>query len=521
MAKATEPNDAGRAAAVAQAATTDDGAAIGPVPIMAQPSGLAGALVRGTLWSVGLRWFVRLTGFLTTIVVARLLLPEDYGLLALAMLVIGLVQTFVDSGAATALLRLKEPSKAMVDSAWTLNLVQSLLVTAIVVAVAPLAARFFADPRLTWVVIALAPTVAMWGLGSIGPLLARKEFAFGLEFKVTVIMRVVSLVATIGAALVLRDYWALVIGALLGSLAYLVASYALHPYRPRFTFAHFGELWGFSQWMLVSGIGVYLARKVDGLVVGRVGTASEVGLYNLSLEVGSMITGELGAPLNRALLPVLAALQDEPARMRSALMETVAAVNLLTLPAGIGLALVAPYAVEVVFGPQWIAAAPLLAVFSFIGAIRFLVGPYYTLFLTVGRSRILASMSWAELAAFAAFAYWFLDDGVTGIAEARFLSCIVIVAAWVVLGRQHGLRVHDLVAAVARPLLGCALMASALWSLPAIDAPAIVQLAYRVAVGGAIYVAWIGGSWLAQGRPDGFEKRVFGMLAAQLSRSRR
>jgi O-antigen/teichoic acid export membrane protein len=301
----------------------------------------------------------------------------------------------------------------------------------------------------------------------------------------------------------------------------VVAGYVLHPYRPRFTLVQAGTLWSFSQWMLVSGIGTYFALKADGFLVGRVGSAHDLGLYNVALELGLMVTIELGAPLNRALLPVLSTLHAEPERLRNALMQTVAAVNAFTMPAGVGLALVAPFVLAVVLGPNWAEASTLLSLFAFMGAFRFLVGPYYTLFLTLGQSRVLAMMSWAELAIFIGAATLLWRYGVSGIACARLIACVVYVVVWVVVGRANGLAVGTLGHALTRPFIGTACMALVLFYLPTLSALPIVELAVRVVIGASIYCAVMAVVWIAMGKPHGIEKRIFDHLRLRQQTLRR
>lgn len=473
-------------------------------PLPFQPS-LAASLIRGTLWSVGLRWSLRLIGLLSTVIVARLLSPSDFGLLAMATLVMGLVETFLDADAANALLRTPDATKEFADSAWTIKVIQSAVVALAVAVAAPFAADYFNEPRVAPILWVLIASIILSGLASVGPLMARKELNFSLEVKASLIGRVATLIATIALAVAWHSYWALVAGTLIGQVIGFAAGYALHPYRPRFTLVHARELWGFSQWMLVSGIGLFFARKVDGFVVGRAGTAKDLGVYNIGMEMGQMITMELGAPLNRALLPVLSTLHGDPLRMRAALMKTVAAVNTVTLPAGVGLALVANLVVPVVLGRAWTEAIPFLVLFSLIGAIRFVIGPYYTLLMTIGSSRTLAFMSWFELAVFAVMAAVFWQRGVEGIAYARLVSTIVIVIVWIELGRRNGLAVTGLARAIARPAVGCVLMALALWLLPLPDLGDGAALAARIAIGSIVYLGWIIGSWVALGRPDGLE----------------
>lgn len=468
-------------------------------------TGLSGAFVRGALWSIVLRWSLRLIGMLSTLVVARLLTPADYGIVAMATLVMGLVETFLDADATTALLRSPNTDPSFANTAWTLKFLQSLVIALVVGLAAPFAAVYFEEPRLAPVLWTYCIVIVGSGLSSVGPLLARRQLDFYMEVKVALLGRLVVFVVTLALALWWRDYRALIAGAIAGMLAGLVIGYAMHPFRPAPTLSHAREMFGFSQWMLLSGIGLYFARKLDGFVVGRVGTTRDLGVYNLALELGQMITMELGAPLNRALLPVMSTLHGDPARMQATLMKTVAAVNTATLPAGVGLAVVAPLAVPTLLGAQWVAAVPFLALFSLIGAIRFVTGPYYTMLLTLGHSRLLAIMSWIELAFFALAILWFSGEGVKGIAEARVASTIVIGIGWVAIGTRYGLTVANLGRAVVRPLVGSVVMALVLLALPRTGLPDLLELLFQIAIGVLVYAAWIMGTWILVGRPDGIE----------------
>ncbi|MFT4173282.1 MAG: lipopolysaccharide biosynthesis protein [Rhodocyclaceae bacterium] len=482
---------------------------------------LSSALMRGTLWSLALRWLTKVIGLVSTIVLARLLVPDDYGVMAMAMLVTGLVEVFLASGADNALLRQPNATRAYADSAWTMKIIEGVIVAAVVAAVAPLAAWYFREPRVAPVMWVLAGGFVIASLGSVGPLLARKDLNFALEVRLGIIAKVISFFVTILCAWWLRSYWALVIGVMSGHLSGCVLTYTLHPHRPRWDTSHVRELWSFSQWLLVSGIGNYFASKVDEFVAGRIGSPGELGVYRVSAEVGTMVSVELGAPINRALLPVLAAMQGDAARMRAALMKTVSAVNTVTLPAGIGLALVAEPAVAVLLGPDWMSAVPYLRVFALMGAVRFVVGPYYTLFMALGHSRVLAKMSWIELLLFAALAVPLARaHGVPGLAAAKLGASVAIVLCWMALGHRHGLTVAQLGGRLARPVAGCILMAVTVWLLPVAGLPALLELMARVVAGAVVYGGWIALSWHLSGRPEGIETMIFQRLAPRWRRAK-
>lgn len=476
------------------------------------------ALLRGTAWSLLMRWGIKLIGMVSMLILARLLAPADYGLMAMAMLVIGLVQVFLDASADTALLRHPEHGERIAHSAWTLRLLQSLAIALAIAVLAPLAALYFREPRVQPVMWVLAGGFVITGLGSVGPILARRELDFVLEVRIGLLSKLLSFALTLGCALWWRNYWALVVGQLVGQLAASVLSYRYHPYRPRVCFAHVRELWSFSQWLLISGIANYVGTKLDELIAGRVGTPRDLGHYRVSAELGMMVSIELGAPLSRALLPVLAAMQGDLPRMREALMKTVGAVNTVTLPAGIGLAMLAEEAVPVLLGAQWAPAAPLLRLFAAMGAVRFIVGPYYTLFTSLGRSGVLAAMGWLDVVVFCSIVWpSYQHFGFVGLAYARFFSLIVAVVVWLVVGHANGLLVPRLLREIWRPALGAALMAGVLAALPA--GWGVADLCGRIAVGAAVYAIWIVATWRLTGCPDGLEARLLDVLKRRLARA--
>lgn len=485
-----------------------------------QKSTIGNALVKGAVWAIALRWGIRLIGMASTLIIARILTPADYGLIAMATLVTSLIETFVDVDATTALLRQPDADRDFIDSAWTLKFLQSIVVACAVAIGAPFAADYFREPRIAPILWIYTIIIVGGGLGSVGSILARKHYDFALEVKVSLIGRLSSFAATVTLALIYRNYWALVFGGIIGMVVGVTASYAMHPFRPRFTLVRVGELFGFSQWLLISGIGVFFARKLDGFLVGRVGSSADLGVYNLSSELGQMLPTELGAPLSRALLPILSTLHAEPLRMRQAVMKTTAAVNTLTLPVGIGLAMVAPLAVSTLLGPKWASAVPFLIFFSIIGAVRYLTGPYFALFMSLGHSRLLAAMSWFELFVFACMAAALWHLGVTGLVLARVGSTIVIVLTWIVLGHRHGLSFGIFLKSLLRPVLASSAMAGCLVLIPTGELPDIVALVVSVVLGGSVYVGLIWILWIKSGKPDGLEARIVERLRVLNIRAR-
>jgi len=196
-------------------------------------SNLGKRMAKGALWTVLMRLTLRSIGVVSTIVLARLLVPADFGLVILASMLIGLVELASEFEFATFLIREQGIDRSYYDTAWTLSVLRGSLVAVVLVACSSAAADFFAEPRLQNVLYVLSLASLISGLANIGIVDFQKSLNFDRDFRLTVQTKLVSFVITVLLAILLRDYWALVIGVLSGRFAALLFSYTMHPYRPR------------------------------------------------------------------------------------------------------------------------------------------------------------------------------------------------------------------------------------------------------------------------------------------------
>ena len=143
--------------------------------------------------------------------------------------------------------------------------------------------------------------------GNVGVVEFHKSLTFERDFRLLVCTKLVSSRSRF-AAVLLRNYWALVIGALSGSLAFVVFSYTMHPYRPRFSLARIRDVVRFSSWLLANNLLYYAQRRSYAFVIGKILDSTSLGLYSLAREVSALATSELAVPIRRALLPGLSAI---------------------------------------------------------------------------------------------------------------------------------------------------------------------------------------------------------------------
>lgn len=466
-------------------------------------------VVRSAILTVCMRWADRLLGFVSTLVLARLLVPADFGIVAMASLVIALADVLFELGVHVALIREASPSKAHYDTAWTLRLLQGLLAAAVVVLAAPFAAGYFAEPRVAPVIQVMALSFVLAGLENIGVVDFQKEMRFGEDFRFLFSKRLAGFLVTLAAAWLLQSYWAMVIGNLAGRAFGVGLSYALHPLRPRPSFAKLGEILGISQWVLVHGIAGYLQRRLHQIVVGGREDSTVMGVYSLAADISAMPSTEVLAPLNRVLFPAFARVKEDLAELKRVFLLAQGVQTLLAMPAAVGLALVARELVQVLLGEKWLAAVPfvqLFALMSFLQAIT--TGGHYVL-ITLGKVRLMAAASWFQVALFAFLALIaFPRAGALEIAELRLAVSAAGFLVFVVFLLRHleTVSLKDVIASILRPLLAVAVMVLCVIAVDRIAplTPAALLLA-KVLAGAASYAAAISLLWRLSGRRAGAE----------------
>lgn len=485
-------------------------------------TGLRKSVVHGALWAVALRWLMRLVGIANVAILARILGPSDFGLVAMATLVVGLVETWLSFGVDSALIQNAEADRHDFDTAWTIRILQGAAIALLVVAASPIAQAYFKEPRLGPLLWVLALGVLISGTANIGIVMYRKELKFQTEFWILATSKLLSFAVSVTAAFLLRNYWALAIGIVGGYTIGCVVSYVAHPFRPRFSLSRWRKLWSFSQWVVVMNIVGYAETKADEVLVGGYTSAAQMGLYSVASDVGQMPSAELSAPLNRVLFPTFSRLQSEPGRLAAAYSNALATVAVVTVPAGVGLAMVAPEAVRVLLGAKWTAAAPLLAILALWGTLRSLSSSGGYLLMSIGSPKLVAFTTFMTVVTFAsgaALALW-TGHGAIGIAIAKVAAACVSLAITVTLVVTHSeVRTRMVMRSVIRPVLAAAAMAAILMVLPATPYGSTVDLVTKIVGGATVYIPVMLLLWNWAGRPDGPERLAVNIVKRILSRN--
>lgn len=477
---------------------------------------IGGKLITGSIWMIASRFSLRGLGFINTIVLARILTPEDFGLVSLAMLSAGLITIFSDIGLESAILRRPKISKNLIDTAWTIGIIISLLLSSIIFAAAPLAVLYFNEPRIEPIMQLIAIQPILNAFNNIGFILYSKELEFNKVFFRSFISKLLGVMASIAIAFWLKNYWALPLGMLSHSLITTGLSYILHPYRPQFCLSASKELRSDSTNFLSKNIATFLKMKADEIVVGKIGGATNLGGYYVSKSIASMLTVELMQPIGNALLPGYTQMLDEPERLKTAFCKVLQVVSVFAFAFGFGLAAISESFVSLVFGYKWLHIVPFLKIFAFgglVGALQSVVSP---ILIAKGKLKEISVFTWFNLICFLAVLWPVAQQGnLYLIAKTLVIfDFFMLLVCYVMLIKLVKLSIFDLVKSLARPFISALIMLYGIYfflKIGLVQQPVIV-LACSVLVGALIFISSLFISWFASGRPDGAEKIIFQKL---------
>ena len=247
-------------------------------------------MAKGAVWMVLFKFTERGLGLISTIILARLLLPADFGLIAMAVSIIAVLELLNSFGFDTVLIQNPDANRSHYDTAWTFNVIFGTASSLILFLLASPAAAFYDEPRLEMVIDFLAIGTFIQGLGNVGVVAFRKELEFNKEFKFLVAKKLISFCITVPLAFILKNYWALVIGMLAGKSAGMALSYLVHPYRPRFSLAARHELFQFSKWLLLNNLLFFLRFRSAHFIIGKTAGTHALGLYTIAYEISNLPT---------------------------------------------------------------------------------------------------------------------------------------------------------------------------------------------------------------------------------------
>lgn len=360
---------------------------------------LSTKVVKGGLWVFVLRVINRGLGFIRTIILARLLAPDDFGLLGIAMLSISTLETFSQTGFQPALIQKKENIESYLDTAWTISAIRGILLFAVLFLSAPVIARFFNSAAASLVIRVIALSTLLAGFRNIGIIFFERELEFSKQFLYDLSGTLVDLSVSIILAFILRNVWALVWGGLAANAIRTFVSYLIQPYRPRFGFKKekFQDLFGYGKWVLGSSILIFLITQGDDILVGKMLGVAALGFYQMAYLFSNLPTTEITHVFSRVTIPAYSKLQDDRDRLKTALIKTLSFITFITMPLAAGICILTPEFTVAFLGEKWLPIVPAMQVLCLFGALRAMSATFGPIYRAVARVDIPFKISLIQL----------------------------------------------------------------------------------------------------------------------------
>ncbi len=482
--------------------------------------------ISGT-WMVGARLISRIVDLGTVIVLAHILRSQDFGLVAIAMTVIYILEAALELPVSQALVRLPAVTGPHYDTAFTLSFIRGGLLSMSVCAVSFPFAQVYQDPRLIQLVCLLSLAPAARGL--VSPRMAdyARNLDFSRDFAIELVGKLMAFSAAICVAISFRSYWSIAIGTVAAPLTATVASYVLAPYRPRFSLSELSSFSGFLGWITVAQVIGALNWQTDRLLLGKLTSRAELGLFTTANDVANVPLMTLFGPILRPLLSAFALLKSDLERLQNSYQTSSSAMVTLALPILVGESLISEPVVRLMFGEKWLAAAPMLKWLAVSLIPSLFAMPMGPLAMSLDRTQTFVKRNTFEicvkmpLVVLGALKFQFY-----GVIFARLISETATVFFCMIVVRQLiDLPIREQLMAPWRGILSALVMAAALeLVVPHLtQTTATVQLvagtALSIALGAATYTIVLLLLWVIAGSPPGIEAMSVSRIAEVLKRS--
>lgn len=330
---------------------------------------------------IAVRTFQRSIGLISLLILARLLTPSDFAVVALTSLTVHFFNMLSNAGSEQYILQKQVIQSSDLDTAWTLDVLLKSILWLALVLLAPTISTFFNRPELLHTLYASSILLMINALRNPGILLFKRDLNYAKLFRLNITQKTLSFLLVIIIAFYTRSYWALVAGELAAGLIYTIGSYVIQSHRPYLTLQGAKQQWLFSKWLLFKGILGYCRSQIDTFIVSKFFSAPQLGGYYMMRDLAMFPANNILAPAIEPLLAAFKRLRSNKHNMAFQLRFCLFLVGIITIPLCFFIWHFPASIVETVLGQQWQHAAPVLSVMS-------LLLIYYSFMLTIEQALI-------------------------------------------------------------------------------------------------------------------------------------
>ncbi len=325
---------------------------------------LAQKVLESSAIMLAVRLVQRGIGLISILILARLLLPADFGIVALCSTVVFFFDVLATAGSSQYLIQKADLDDDDINTAWSIDIVLKSSLWLILMLSAPFIAQFLDEEALTAPLRTISFILIINAFLSPGIALYYKDLNYRRILKLSIIQKLLTFVVVISVAIVTRSYWAQIIGDLVSATAYVIGSYVIHPYRPKFSLKKVREQFKFSQWVLLKSIFGYMRAHIDTFIVKKLFTLDDVGKFNTIKYLTSIPATDIISPAVEPLLSAFSKSKHDLDDLAYKVRFSLCAIVVMVMPLCTYIALFPEPIVDVFLGPNWVETYGILSALS-------------------------------------------------------------------------------------------------------------------------------------------------------------
>ena len=408
---------------------------------------IAGRTARGglaTIVSQGVKFIISTAA---TVVLARLLTPQDYGLIGMMAVIVNFVAMFKDLGLATATIQKEQIDDKQISTLFWFNLVLSFGVFLFTAAIAPAVSWFYGEARLTSITIVYGIGFVFGGLAVQHEALLRRQMRFLPLAIVEVTSLAVGIVVAVALALRGARYWALIFSQLSQALSYTIGVWIGCRWRPGLPVRYSGvrSMLVFGRNLTGFSVINYFSRNLDNLLIGKVWGTQQLGLYAKAYQLLLLPIDQINTPIAAVAIPALSRLNDNPERYRQAYLRILEKIAIITMPGTALMIATSDWIVQIVLGQKWQPAARIFALLGIAGLIQPIANTTGWLFMTQSRTHHMVQWGFIGATIIIISIVAGLPWGAVGVATSYAITfdVLVVPALFWFVGRAGPVRARD------------------------------------------------------------------------------
>jgi O-antigen/teichoic acid export membrane protein len=346
---------------------------------------------RGISWMALLRGSMRGMTVVKTVILARILTPSQFGVYGIALLVLGFLEILTETGINVVLIQEEGKTDKYISTAWIVSVFRGILISLIILALAPFIATFFDSPNAFNLIrfASLIPFVR----GFINPSIVKfqKELQFNKEFWFRFLLFFVDTAFAISLGIITKSEYAFIWGMFIAAIIEVSISFFIVKPVPKveFDFTKVKKVIARGKWITFAGIFEYLFQHLDDIVVGRLLGTAPLGLYQQAYRVSTLPISEVGEVFNKVTFPTYTKISEDRERLKKAFLKVTSVISLLVIPFGLVLFFFAKEVVLILLGNNWLGAVGALKVLTIFGILKAISNSAYPLFLSAKRQEII------------------------------------------------------------------------------------------------------------------------------------